>query len=237
MRQLIPTAVDPVDLWTVYGSPPQRHNRPGVRLNMISSADGATEVSGRSGRLGGPGDKQVFDVLRSVADIVVVAAGTVRAEGYGQLGIPVAVVTRTCHLDWDSSLFRDPGPRPLVVTTAEAPITARERAAEVADLVLTGPGLASPDTVDLSAALVELGRRGFSCVLAEGGPTLNGQLAVAGLIDELCLTLSPAMVAGGAKRLAVAAAETSNGARLELLSVCEEDGFVFLRYAVPTARP
>ena len=46
------------------------------------------------------------------------------------------------------------------------------------------------------AALGALATRGFARVLAEGGPSLNGQLAAAGLIDEICLTLSPRLVSG-----------------------------------------
>jgi riboflavin biosynthesis pyrimidine reductase len=231
MRQVLPDVDESVDLLTLYGSAPHGPGRPGVRLNMISSADGATAVSGRSGGLGGSGDLEVFTAIRAAADVVLVAAGTVRAEGYGAIGIPVAVVTRSCNLDWDSPLFTEPGPRPLVVTTQEAPDAALERAGAVADLILTGPGPGGPGTVDLHAAVSELGRRGHDHVLAEGGPTLNGQLAVSGLIDELCLTLAPALAAGASKRVAVAADE-AGPSRLELLSMCEQDGFLFLRYAV-----
>jgi riboflavin biosynthesis pyrimidine reductase len=231
MRQILPTVQQPVDLLEVYGAPLPGRGRPGVRLNMISSADGATAVAGRSGGLGGPGDQEVFSAIRAAADVVLVAAGTVRAEGYGAIGIPVAVVTRSCHLDWESPLFSEPGPRPLVVTTEEAPAAALERASEVAELVLTGSGRGGPGTVDLVQAVAELGRRGHERVLAEGGPSLNGQLAVEGLIDELCLTLAPALVAGPATRVAVAATETGPS-RLGLLSMCEQDGYLFLRYAV-----
>jgi riboflavin biosynthesis pyrimidine reductase len=198
---------------------------------MISSADGATAVKGRSGCLGGAGDQEVFTAIRAAADVVLVAAGTVRAEGYGAIGIPVAVVTRSCDLDWESALFSEPGPRPLVVTTGDAPAAALERAGEVAELVLTGSGRGGPGTVDLVQAVAELGRRGHDRVLAEGGPSLNGQLAEDGLIDELCLTLAPALVAGPAKRVSVAATETGSS-HLELVSLCEQDGSLFLRYAV-----
>jgi riboflavin biosynthesis pyrimidine reductase len=43
--------------------------------------------------------------------------------------------------------------------------------------------------VDLAATLDALAARGFGSILAEGGSSLNGQLAAAGLLDELCLTL------------------------------------------------
>jgi 5-amino-6-(5-phosphoribosylamino)uracil reductase len=66
-------------------------------------------------------------------------------------------------------------------------------------------------------------------VLAEGGPTLNGQLALAGVIDELCLTLSPKLTAGSAKRI-IAAPDLSTPTPLALHSVLEDDGYLFLRY-------
>ena len=66
-------------------------------------------------------------------------------------------------------------------------------------------------------------------MLAEGGPSLNSQLAAAGLLDELCLTVSPVLVGGDAKRV-LSGAGLAGPALLQLCSVCEEDGFVFLRF-------
>src|SRR5205823_5553237 len=101
-------AVDDVDPADVYADLPVGEGRPSVRLNMISSLDGATTLKGVSGGLGSAGDKRVFGILRSLADVVLVAAGTVRAEHYGPSTIPVAVVTHTAHLDWDSPFFSEP---------------------------------------------------------------------------------------------------------------------------------
>lgn len=55
---------------------------PGIRVNFVTSLDGAATIDGLSGGLGGPGDKCVFALLRRLADVVLVGAGTVRAEGY-----------------------------------------------------------------------------------------------------------------------------------------------------------
>jgi riboflavin biosynthesis pyrimidine reductase len=114
MRQLFPSPVDPVDPADVYGDPPRTGpgGRPGVRLNMIASVDGATTVAGVSGGLGGGADHELSALLRSLADVVLVAAGTVRAEGYGPSRVPVAVVTRSCRLDWESPFFTAPVARP-----------------------------------------------------------------------------------------------------------------------------
>src|SRR5712692_5707108 len=102
MRQLLPYPCDPVDPATLYAELPVAGTRPTVRLNMIASIDGATAVSGLSGGLGGPADDALFAVLRAQADVVLVAAGTVRAERYGPSAVPVAVISRSCRFDWDS---------------------------------------------------------------------------------------------------------------------------------------
>jgi riboflavin biosynthesis pyrimidine reductase len=83
--------------------------------------------------------------------------------------------------------------------------------------------------VDLAAAVAALGERGHRAVLAEGGPTLNGQLARAGLLDELCLTLSPRLAGGDAKRI-LDGPPLPATAGLRLRSLCEQDQFLFLRY-------
>lgn len=248
MRQLFPAARDEVDPAEVYGDVPQAVGRPFVRLNMIASVDGATAVDGLSGGLGGPADHRVFAALRSLADVILVAAGTMRAENYGPVRLPaalvearrlrgqppapgVAVVTRTCRLDWASPFFTEATSRPIVLTASIAAAADRDRAAEVADVVLAGDG-----GVDLDVALLALAARGADSVLAEGGPSLNGQLASAGLLDEVCVTLSPHLIGGAAKRI-LAMSDLAAVVAIGLRSVCEEDGYLFLRYRVIAAPP
>jgi hypothetical protein len=88
VRQPLPTPLDLVDPAGVYGDPPRAGpgGRPGVRLNMIASVDGAATIAGVPGGLGGSADHDLFLLLRSLADVVLVAAETVRAEGYGHPG-------------------------------------------------------------------------------------------------------------------------------------------------------
>jgi riboflavin biosynthesis pyrimidine reductase len=225
VRRLLPALLDPVDPEAVYADLPRAPGRPGVRMNMVASVDGATALEGRSGGLAGRADRRLFAMLRSLADVVLVGAGTIRAEGYGASDRPrLAVVTGSCDLDWDARLFAEARVRPIVVTAAGAPDKRRARAAEVADVIVAGA-----EAVDLRAALAEIGRTGARAVLAEGGPTLNGALAAAGLVDELCLTLSPLLVGGDARRL-LAGPALSPPSAMRLASACEEDGFLFLRY-------
>jgi riboflavin biosynthesis pyrimidine reductase len=224
MRQLFPFPLDPIDPNAVYGDVPVTGSRPAVRLNMIASIDGATTVTGVSGGLGGAADHALFSVLRAQADAVLVAAGTVRAEHYGPAELPIAVISRSCRLDWDTPFFTAAKAQPIVITVARAPGPSREKAAEVAEVIIAGER-----DVDLTTALAALAARGFAQVLAEGGPSLNGQLAAAGLIDEVCLTLSPRLVSGDAKRI-LAGPGLPGGQLWRLRSLCEQDGFLFLRY-------
>jgi riboflavin biosynthesis pyrimidine reductase len=213
LRLLLPEASDRVNLFELYSREVKvPADRPFVRVNMVSTLDGAVAFSGRAGSLGGPGDKLLFSVLRSLADVVLVGAGTARTERYGPPKIPleaqeirrqrgqaplptVAVVTLSGVIDWGSRLFTGGGPRPIVIAAGDTRSEALAGAADVADVVMTGTG-----AVDLRAALKVLGERGVNHVLCEGGPTLNTGLAGAQLVDELCLTLSPKLagcVGGG----------------------------------------
>lgn len=244
MRRLLPEPAGPIDAVEAYADMPRAAGRPGVRLNMVASIDGAISVDGTSGALGGDADRRVFTALRSLADIVLVAAGTVRAEGYGPARMPddmraaraargqsatprIAVVSRSLDLAWDGPLFRDDGPgdRPLVVTCASAPAEGLRRAGEVAEVVVAGDA-----SVDLRTTLEALGARGARSVLAEGGPRLNAALATAGLLDEVCLTLSPRLVGGDAGRILGGPAVSGPAGRMRLRSVCEDDGFLFVRH-------
>jgi riboflavin biosynthesis pyrimidine reductase len=224
VRQLFPDAVDDVDPADVYADLPVADDRPSVRLNMISSVDGATTLGGVSGGLGSAADKRVFATLRSLADVVLVAAGTMRAEHYGPSTTPIAVVTHKASLDWESRFFTEPKARPIVLTGDDAPPGNLARAREVADVVIAGTS-----GVELPRALDELGRRGYRHVLAEGGPSLNGELVLGGLLDELCLTFSSKLVGGDGKRI-IETPAFSSPHELSLRSVLEEDGFLFLRY-------
>jgi riboflavin biosynthesis pyrimidine reductase len=233
--------IDPVDPLDVYGDVPNGAPRVSVRLNMIASADGGTAVSGVSRGLSGPADHDLFFVLRSLADIILVGAGTARAEGYGPSRIPtalqesrrrrgqtpvppIAVVTRSCRLDWEAPFFSKATARPIVITVSDAAAADRASAAQVADVILAGEG-----DVQFGRAFASLAERGSRSVLVEGGPSLNGQLAAAGLLDELCLTLSPRLLSGSARRI-LAGPPLSAVTELRLASVCEQDDFVFLRY-------
>ncbi len=180
-----------------------------LRVNFVQSADGAASVEGLSGGLSSPGDKRVFGILRVLADVIVAGSGTVRAENYKPArarpalaglrsgrpaAAPIAVVTQSLDLDLGSPLFTEAAPesRTIVITCAASDAGRRAAAARVADLIVAGE-----NTVDLGAALDALADRGLRRVLAEGGPHLFGDLDQAGLVDELCLSVSPLLASPG----------------------------------------
>src|ERR1043166_10347087 len=116
MRLLYPHYADVVDPAEIYADMPSAAGRPSVRLNMIVSVDGGTSWNGVSGALGGPADKALFAILRSLTDVVLVASGTMRAENYGPVVLPermqqerrdrgqapvpaIAVVSSSCQFD------------------------------------------------------------------------------------------------------------------------------------------
>ncbi|HEX6755440.1 MAG TPA: pyrimidine reductase family protein [Mycobacteriales bacterium] len=226
------------DLLAAYAVPPGtgRH----VRANFVSSADGAVTLDGVSGGLSSPADKRVFGLLRDLADVVLVGAGTVRTENYGyptygerrrsrrrELGLAelpaFAVVSGSLALDPRSRFFREAQVRPLVVTAAAAVAKADELAG-VAELLPAGG-----DALDLLTALDLLAGRGLRRVLCEGGPTVFGQLAAAGALDELCLTLSPVLAGAGPARISAGPPHPPLG--MTLRHVLTEEGALFLRYA------
>jgi 5-amino-6-(5-phosphoribosylamino)uracil reductase len=247
MRQLYPDDRD-VDPAEVYDDPRrfERRERPHVFCNMVASVDGATVVDGVSGALGGDADRHVFLLLRSMADAILAGAQTVRAEGYGPPKVPqefqaaraargqaapprLAVCSRSLDLDWTSPLFTTPDQLPIVLTSETADSSLLAQARQSAEVIAVG----DPE-LDLPAALARLGAGGIRALLCEGGPTLNGELLAAGLVDELCLTIAPHLVGRAGKGI-VGDPRLEEMTRLELASVLTQDGYLFLRYLVPRA--
>ncbi|BEP16198.1 pyrimidine reductase family protein [Acidothermaceae bacterium B102] len=228
-----------MDLETAYAYPPGTDRW--VRANMVVSVDGSASLDHQSATLSGTGDKKVFGLLRALCDVILVGAGTARIEEYAAVRIgptraeirdrhglsaspPIAVVTRTLDLDLTKPLFTQAAARTIVVTTSSVPSSRLAAAREVADVIV------HDGEIDLARLLDQLADRGLRRVLTEGGPALLGDLLSAGLVDELCLTISPTMVGDpGEKRLTGRLPEPL---ALELVGTISDAGFVFLRYLV-----
>lgn len=213
---------------------PALEDRPYTIANFVASADGRAAFSGRSAPLSDEGDRALFHTLRERVDAVMVGTGTLRAERYGamirdedairrrtQRGLepqPLAcMVTRSGSVPLDIPLFA----QPRVVVFAPEPIDGVETVT------------LDPTELTLTAVLRCLrADHGVRSLLCEGGPTLFGSLIHEQLVDELFLTLSPALAGGGNAPTISSGAELAEPAPLRLRSVLERSGTLFLRFVV-----
>ena len=221
---------------------------PSLRLNFVSSIDGAATVEGKSAALGTPADKLVFDLLRRLSDGLIVGAGTVRNEKYRAIrssdeqrhwriehGLAphprLVIVSSRLKLDPAAAVFTEAPVRPIVVTHRSADDLARAALAEVADVIVHGV-----DEVDLPGAIGEL-RETYALdqLLCEGGPHLFASLYAADLVDELCLTVSPRLAGPGGDRIIVGDPGTDMPptTAMRLHHAIAADSALLLRYVRP----
>jgi riboflavin-specific deaminase-like protein len=220
--------------------------RPYVVDNMVSTADGRAAIHGHAGPIGDALDRVLFLRLRTQADCILIGAGTLRAERYGHLvrdpalraareaeGLapePLAcVLTRSLDIPWDTSLWTDPASRVALYTSSP-----RNPPACAADVTVHRIPEAQL-TVDrvLRSLRADHDVRSVVC---EGGPTVNRQLLAAESLDELFLSVEPKLAGGGNAPTIVGAPPLSQPGRLELISLHEGNGALFLRYRVRGVR-
>ncbi|MFI7022319.1 pyrimidine reductase family protein [Micromonospora sp. NPDC049900] len=231
-----PGPVDDDTLTALY----RRADRPHLRMNFVTSVDGAVSLDDYSAGLSGEPDKRVFGLLRMLCDALLVAAGTLRHEGYRAIRLDerrrawrrahglaeyptLVVVSGSGRLDPDQAALADAPVRPVVLTCADA--SPPPGLSSVADVVHCGD-----ERVDLVAGLAEMRRRGLDQVLCEGGPHLFGALTTDDLVDEICLSVAPLLAGAGAGR--ITAGDPSPARHLPLRHVLHaDDGTLLLRYA------
>jgi riboflavin biosynthesis pyrimidine reductase/RimJ/RimL family protein N-acetyltransferase len=229
--------LDEVDLAAAY---PWPLGGPWLRGMMVLTLDGAVAgADGRSGSISSPSDRRVLAEARRLSDAVLIGAGTLRAERYTpmkarddargertELGLsdaPVlAIVSGSLDLPWTDPVFAQSDQRPIVLTTADEGHPGLAAARAAADVVvLPGRQAAAVEAVDALHA------RGLTRIVCEGGVRLLAGVAAAGLIDEVDLSLSPLLAAGGQVHVGPPQASPT---RYELVQVLHDDGFLFTRY-------
>jgi riboflavin biosynthesis pyrimidine reductase len=213
-----------------------------LRVNFVTSIDGAVTVDGQSKALSTDDDSELFGKLRMLSDVVLVGAGTVRIEGYNPLrvnaerqkwrkadGLPenpvLAIVSGRLDLSPINPVFAEAAVRPLVITHAAAPPDRRDALAEVADILVCGEA-----EVDLHRTVAALADRGLPQILCEGGPHLLGALTEADLVDEMCLSLTPLLAGPGAGRITAGLPATTVRRLKPKVVHASDDGSLFLRY-------
>jgi len=255
VRQLYPFPLEIVDPDIVYAQEdrPVFADRPYLLVNMVSSLDGGVTLDGRTRGLSGDADRELFHALRIFPDAILAGAGTVRAERYclpslsveqqqqrqarGQARLPQLIVASArLVFDWDLPLFLHSSDRPLLLVPNDVDPVRREEATQYADLLMLSRS-EDGQGVDLVAGMRELRHRGIKVLLVEGGPSLNERLLSAGLVDEVCLALSPLLLGSeagkGASRL-FGHADLLQPVSFSLQQVLAQDDFLFLRYRVKT---
>jgi riboflavin biosynthesis pyrimidine reductase len=262
----------PADLRDRYGGElwaTLRPDRPTVIANFVSTIDGVvafdTDGSTGGGEVSGffEPDRFVMGLLRAMADVVLVGAGTVRAAPTHEW-TPRRVHKRSAAWfeAWRATLGIAAAQPTTIVATASG------------DLDLTHPGLSAPDvpvilatTASGAARLraaaprpnvrietVGLGRQvpaedlialaastGARLILCEGGPHLIGDLLGAGLLDEVFLTVSPQLAGRNDERPRLGlvqgtAFSLSDAPWADLGGVRRSGDHLFLRYAVGSAK-
>ena len=172
-------------------------DRPYTYTNFAVTVDGHATIGGRSGKIGSDTDTAMLVGLRSIAEAVMIGAGTMRAERYGPImgdpskrsarerrGLPadplMVLVSGRLNLPWDAELFTAGGGRVLIFTASD------EEPPETATPVRV---IRHEERVDMVAALRYLRvERGIRALLCEGGPRLHADLLGADLVDELFVT-------------------------------------------------
>jgi riboflavin biosynthesis pyrimidine reductase len=195
-----------------------------LRVNMVSTVDGAaTGESGDSKSINNAADKQVFDLLREQADVLVVGAGTLRIEGYAVPPKPLVVVTRSGEVP--PSLADAPAGRVLMATVSSSPGLDQARERLGAEHVL----VCGSHRIDLAHLRSELAGRGFRNQLSEGGPHLLRDLLDQECVDELDTTIVPRLIGGTHARI-------TNGPPVDvavrLQTLVEIDGTLLARWLV-----
>ena len=200
---------------------------------MVATLDGRAAVNGSAVGIGSSADHRLMLELRAEADVVLHGAGTVRADPLSArvprdlvqrrvaVGLPPqpvgAIVTRSGNL---------PVPHPyydsttIVYVTSDNPVSVSLPTVEVCRVR------------SLDEALSNLARRGARRVLCEGGPTLNSALFGSQLIDAVYVTIAPKLAAGKNPLTLINGPALEPMLRLELQSLVEQEGELFLRYDV-----
>jgi riboflavin biosynthesis pyrimidine reductase len=206
------------DLREVYAAP----TTPWLRVNMVSTIDGAaTGETGLTASINNDVDQRVFDLLRDLADVVVIGAGTARVEGYAPLDVPLVVVSRSGHVP---ERLRDAAPGRVLMATCSHAAGLEESRAILGDAQVMVLGSHRVDLAHLRQALVD---RGFQEILCEGGPHLLRDLLDQGVADEVACTFVPRLVSGAHPRI-------TDGppidVPLRLHTLVEEDGTLLGRW-------
>lgn len=173
-----------------------RDGRPHIILKIAVSGDGKTGLAGRRpARISGPVSMAEAHILRATSDAIMVGSGTVLADnpkldcrlpGMENRSPIRVVLDGSLRIPLDCALVQTAQARKLIVLTGENAPADREsalvqRGVEVVRVPVTRDKFRKPVMDD---AMAELGKRGITRLLVEGGPVLSASLLQHDLVDE-----------------------------------------------------
>ncbi|MCK2200335.1 pyrimidine reductase family protein [Corynebacterium callunae] len=174
---------------------------PELRCVLVSTLHGSTTVNGTSGDLGNNTDTALLLGLRQWSDVVLVGSGTIKAENYGGVQIPleiqqqrltngqraippIAVISSSLKFDVESRFFKEAQTRPLIFTDnkdAELKAVLKNAGAEIIEM----------EVLSVRGVVDKLRDAGYARITCEGGATLYAQVLDAGLVDIWHQTVDP----------------------------------------------
>ena len=191
----------------------------GVVSYEIQGQAGGSIVSGSD-----IADGFIMGLLRAAADAIIVGARTVQDVSSESLWIPeytypdakhlyteyrvnvlhkseyplLVVVSGSGRLDLERAIFRTPGVRTLVITTAAGrDALARAGATKLPSVQIRALDSSSATIAPFAMLKLLHAQFGVGRLIHEGGPKLFGQFMAANAVDELFLTLSPQIAGRG----------------------------------------
>ena len=215
---------------------------PYVTAKWAMTLDGKTATaSGDSRWISGARSRVLVHEVRGRMDAILVGIGTALADDPALTARPGGprtparvVLDGSARLPVESQLARTAREVPVWVAVTDRATQDRRRALEALGcVVLPFPGGGPVPVIPL---LEELGRRGVTNLLVEGGGTVLGAFLDAGAVDEVDIFLAP-IVEGGSHRFGPArgrgASTMAEALRLERPETSVVDGDVRVRGTLP----
>jgi riboflavin biosynthesis pyrimidine reductase len=256
----------PPDLSTLYGRLgfPPHSDRAYVIGNFVTTLDGVVSLNEPGHASGGnisgfnQQDRMVMGLLRAIADVVIVGAGTLRAEpnhrwtaqyiypalaeeysllrsSHGKSAYPLnVIVTASGEVNLNLPLFRSSEIPVLIVTTPRGVRSILASNVPSSVRITAVQSESSISAQDILKAVSEVHQSDM--ILVEGGPQLMGNFFAEHCLDELFLTLAPQIAGrdGSTERPGFVAGKSfapEHPLWGTLMSVKRGGNHLFLRYA------
>ena len=180
--------------------------RPLVALKIASTLDGRIALaSGESRWITGEAARARVHLLRARHDAVLIGSGTALADdpeltcrlsGLEERRPVRILLDRNLSLPLTAKLVVSAASHPTWIVVGPDVAVARGKAYRDAGVELIEGSLDAKGRLDLTAVMAELGRRGLTRILVEGGSRLTAALLAEDLVDRLLWFRSPGIIGG-----------------------------------------